>query len=96
MKENLALASTRVHPFMSITKERTIRGYATWKLSRSIEVGQEKTFKDVLPNYTYRDYTPKPFIVYTGHEVETNDLIGGLRSGFDPTFLLALSAEEHV
>ena len=83
------LASTRVHPLMSIAKERTVNGFATWKELPYIEVGQEKTFEDVLPIYTYRDYKPKPFIVYTRHEVETNDLIGGLRSGFGLTFLLA-------
>jgi len=88
IKENLVLASTRVHPLMSIAKERTVSGFATWKESPSIEVGQEKTFEDVLPIFTYRDYKPKPFIVYTRHEVETNDLIGCLRSGFGLTFLL--------
>ena len=89
IKENLVLASTRVHPLVSIAKERTVSGFATWKESPSIEVGQEKTFEDVLPIYTYRDYKPKPFIVYTRHEVETNDLIGGLRLAFGLTFLLA-------
>jgi len=64
IKENLMLASTRVHPLMSIAKERTVNGFATWKELPYIEVGQEKTFEDVLPIYTYRDYKPKPFIYY--------------------------------
>ena len=44
IKENLMLASTRVHPLMSIAKERTVNGFATWKELPYIEVGQEKTF----------------------------------------------------
>lgn len=35
-----------------------------------------------LPLYSYKDYTkPKPALVYTKHEDETNDLINGLKPG---------------
>lgn len=35
-----------------------------------------------LPLYSYKDYTnPKPVLVYTKHEDETNDLIDGLKPG---------------
>lgn len=77
-----------VHPFMPTarpaaakTKERTLNGDTVWRNSPSIGAEQEKTSEEVLPIYTYRDYKPKPSIVYTRHEEETNDLIDGLRSG---------------
>ena len=34
-----------------------------------------------LPVYSYKNYKPSPTVVYTQHEEEANDLIGGLKAG---------------
>jgi len=83
-------------PAAAKTKERTLNGDTVWRNSPSIGAEQEKTSEEVLPIYTYRDYKPKPSIVYTRHEEETNDLIDGLRSGCGLVCLFALSAQGHL
>jgi hypothetical protein len=48
-----------------------------------LEDMMEESRKENLPLYSYKDYTsPKPYIVYTRHEEETNDLVDSLKRGF--------------
>ncbi|KAI0089578.1 ribonuclease H-like domain-containing protein [Irpex rosettiformis] len=48
-------------------------------------VEDAKTIKPPAPLYSYKDYTPKPIIVYTRHEDEANDIVETLKGplGFD-------------
>ncbi|TCD69748.1 hypothetical protein EIP91_006284 [Steccherinum ochraceum] len=57
---------------------RTRRAHAVAQDTEAMEV-------DASPSYTYRDYSPKPALVYTCHEDEANDLVQSLQGplGFD-------------
>lgn len=45
-----------------------------------LEADEAPVQKD-LPPYSYKDYEPKPCLVYTTHEEETNDLVDTLKPG---------------
>ncbi|KAF9447045.1 ribonuclease H-like protein [Macrolepiota fuliginosa MF-IS2] len=67
----------------SVRDTRTGNSGAARKQSTVISLEEEEAPSEgTLPIYSYKDYGPKPCVVYTRNEEEANDLVDSLKPGF--------------
>ena len=50
--------------------------------SNSGNAGKQVATNGTFPFYSYKEFVPKPTVVYTRHEEEANELIMSLKHGY--------------